>query len=44
MQKNKKEYLHNKFIDPYEDHIFWEELIDRLAELNVVKELGLEME
>ncbi len=36
------EILHNKFIAPYDDKTFWDELMERLAERDVVKTIGLE--
>lgn len=32
--------LHEKFIDPYDDETFWEELIDRLARRDVINKIG----
>ena len=37
-----EEYLHDKFIDPYDDETFWEELIDRLSERDLVSKIGEE--
>lgn len=37
-----EEYLHEKFITPYDHQSFWDELIDRLAERDVIKEMGSE--
>jgi type IV secretory pathway VirB4 component len=37
-----EEAMHEKFINLYEDQVFWDELTDRLAERDAVKEIGLE--
>lgn len=34
--------LHTKFIDPYEDEVFWDELSDRLAERDLIRKIGVE--
>ena len=34
--------FHEKFIDPYDDETFWEELIDRLSERDLVRQVGKE--
>ncbi|MDX1902457.1 MAG: hypothetical protein SFW66_10755 [Gammaproteobacteria bacterium] len=36
------EYIHNKFIENYDTETFWDELIDRLAERDVIREIGQE--
>ena len=36
------EYIHEKFIEPYDNECFWDELIDGLAERDVVNEIGIE--
>lgn len=33
--------LHQKFIRPYNDNTFWDELIDRLAVRDLIKKLGI---
>jgi len=35
-----EEYIHEKFIEPYEDEFFWDELIERLAERDLINEVG----
>jgi hypothetical protein len=37
-----EEMLHDKYIEPYDDEVFWDELIDRLSEQDFVKEFGIE--
>lgn len=39
---NYEEELHTKFIEPYDDNNFWVELIDRLAERDVISNVGIE--
>ena len=34
--------IHTKFIDPYDDQSFWEELIDRLGERDAVAQVGVD--
>lgn len=34
-------YLESEFVTPYNHKIFWQELIDRLAERDIVNELGI---
>ncbi len=34
--------IHAKFIDPYDDQSFWEELIDRLGERDAVARVGID--
>lgn len=36
------EYIHAKFIAPYDNENFWNELIDRLAERDVINAIGIE--
>jgi len=36
------EKMHQKFITDYNDKIFWDELLERLAERDVIMEVGLE--
>lgn len=36
------EYIQEKFIIHYDNETFWDELIDRLAERDILKEIGLE--
>jgi hypothetical protein len=33
--------LHEKFIDPYDDETFWDELLDRLAARDLVRSIGV---
>lgn len=40
--RESEEKVHAEFIAPYNEEFFWEELIDRLAERDVVKALGVE--
>ncbi len=37
-----EEYLQEEFIDPYDDDTFWEELIDRLSERDIIRQIGEE--
>lgn len=37
-----EEMLHDKYIEPYDNETFWDELIDRLSEQEFVKEFGIE--
>ena len=36
------DYIHGKFINAYEENVFWDQLIDRLAERDVIKNIGIE--
>ena len=36
------QYIHEKFIDKYNENIFWEELIDKLAVRDVINNIGME--
>jgi hypothetical protein len=36
------EHIHEKFIEPYDDQTFWDELIDGLAERDLVNDIGIE--
>jgi hypothetical protein len=36
------DYIHEKFIDHYDNENFWDELIDRLAERDLVNKIGFE--
>jgi len=36
------DYLHAKFIEPYGDGNFWDELIDRLAARDLINTIGIE--
>jgi hypothetical protein len=40
--RNYEEYLHETFIDPYDDDTFWEELIARLARRDFINEVGID--
>ena len=35
-------YLHETFIEPYDEETFWEELTSRLAERDLIEKIGLE--
>jgi hypothetical protein len=37
-----EETLHDKYIEPYDNETFWDELIDRLSGRDFVKEFGIE--
>jgi len=37
-----EEYVQDKFIQPYEDEFFWDELIDRLGERDAINTVGIE--
>ncbi|ASQ44571.1 hypothetical protein [Legionella clemsonensis] len=37
-----EDYLNEKIIQPYENELFWDELIHRLSERDMVKALGME--
>ncbi len=32
--------IHAKFIDPYDDEVFWEELVDRLSTRDLIRSIG----
>lgn len=34
--------MHDKFIEPYEEKFFWEELMDRLSVRDVINEIGFD--
>jgi hypothetical protein len=34
--------LQEKFIEPYEDEVFWDELSDRLAERDLIRKIGVD--
>lgn len=36
------EYVQDNFIQPFEDEFFWDELIDRLGEKDVIQSIGTE--
>ncbi|HLB42367.1 MAG TPA: hypothetical protein VJN02_05890 [Gammaproteobacteria bacterium] len=36
------EYMQEKFITPYDEETFWDELIDRLAVRDIIADLGVE--
>lgn len=36
------EYIHKKFVEPYDDESFWDELIDKLAVRDVIHDIGIE--
>ncbi len=36
------EYIHEKFIDPYNYDVFWDELIDALARRDIINSMGIE--
>jgi len=40
--QNYDEYLHEIFIDSYDDETFWAELISRLSKRDAIKEIGIE--
>lgn len=38
--KEFEDYAQDKFIQPYEDELFWDELIERLAKRDLIKSVG----
>ncbi len=39
--RNFEEHLHDKYIDKYNEEFFWDELIDKLAERDVIQAIGI---
>ena len=42
LTKEHDEYLREKHIEPYEEEIFWENLIDRLSRRDVINKVGMD--
>ena len=39
---NYETYIQNKFIQPYDDKYFWDTLVERLAERDLINSVGME--